>query len=290
MGDYVLITDSACDLSDEMAGSLGVEVIPMTFTLGGKNYLNYLDGRQLSYRDFYNKLRDGESATTSALNLGEFTDFFQPFLHKGSDILYIAFSSGLSSTCDAAGLAAKELIEKYPERKVLVVDSLCASMGQGLLIYLAANKKNSGASIEEVRDYAESTKFSLAHWFTVNDLSHLKRGGRISGTTAFVGTLLGIKPVMNVDNEGHLQNVEKARGRKGAISALIEKIEQAGEGIKDQVIFISHGDCEDEVTAMAEDIKKRFGVSQVVLSPIGPVIGAHSGPGTIALFFLAAQR
>jgi DegV family protein with EDD domain len=219
-----------------------------------------------------------------------FASAFERILQSGRDVLCIAFSSGLSNTYNAAKLAAEEVAPKYPDRKVLVVDSLCASLGQGLLIYHAVQEKRSGKSIDEVFRWLEENKLHLCHWFTVDDLNHLKRGGRVSAATALIGTMLNIKPVLHVDDEGHLINVGKARGRRASLSALVDHMVETAVSPSSQVIFISHGDSQADADFVADEVKKRLGVKTVVTNYVGPVIGAHSGPGTIALFFLGTHR
>ncbi len=290
MRDYVIITDSCCDLSEQLANDAGLYVIPMVMTISGKEYKNYLDEREISSKAFYDRLRAGETASTSALNMDTFLSVFGEFLEQGKDILYLAFSSGLSGTYHVSTLAAEELAQKYPESRIFCCDTLCASMGEGLLVYLAGKKKQSGASIEEVRDFVEQNKLNLCHWFTVDDLNHLKRGGRVSATTAFVGSLLNIKPVLHVDDEGHLINVGKARGRRAAVSSLFEHMKETAVNPSEQTVFISHGDCEEDALALKEMIEKEFSPKEIQINPIGPVIGAHSGPGTLALFFLGSKR
>ena len=220
-------------------------------------------------------------------------DFMEPMesiLRAGKDVLYIGFSSGLSGTYNAGAQAAAELSEKYPERKLYCVDSLCASLGQGLLLWLAWKEKKRGRTIEEVRDWVEDNKLHLCHWFTIDDLMFLKRGGRVSGATAIVGSMLSIKPVMHVDNDGHLIKVGTARGRKASIKALADEAEKTGIDLKNQTIFISHGDCLEDANYLADIMRARFNVKDVLINYVGPVIGAHSGPGTIALFFLGTER
>lgn len=290
MRDYVIITDSCCDLSEQLANDAGLYVIPMVMTISGKEYKNYLDEREISSKAFYDRLRAGETASTSALNMDTFLSVFGEFLEQGKDILYLAFSSGLSGTYHVSTLAAEELAQKYPESRIFCCDTLCASMGEGLLVYLAGKKKQSGASIEEVRDFVEQNKLHLCHWFTVDDLNHLKRGGRVSATTAFVGSLLNIKPVLHVDDEGHLINVGKARGRRAAVSSLFEHMKETAVNPSEQTVFISHGDCEQDALALKEMIEKELSPKEIQINPIGPVIGAHSGPGTLALFFLGSKR
>lgn len=290
MSEYVLITDSSADLSQEMVQELGVTVLPLSFTIQGKTYRNYPDNREMDLPLFYDMLRAGELATTSAVNVAEYTQAVEPILQEGKDVLILAFSSGLSSTYQASVLAAGELREKYPDRKIYTVDTLCASLGQGLLVYLAAQEQRKGKSIEEVRDWAEETKLHLCHQFTVDDLHFLKRGGRISATTAVVGSMLQIKPVLHVDNEGRLINIGKARGRQASLKALVDKMEKTVTEEGRKTVFISHGDCRKDAVTVADMVRERFGTQDIRINFVGPVIGAHSGPGTLALFYLGTER
>ena len=290
MSEFVLMTDSSADLSQEMVQELGVTVLPLSFTIQGKVYRNYPDNREMDLPLFYDMLRAGELATTSAVNVAEYTQAVEPILQEGKDVLILAFSSGLSSTYQASVLAAEELREKYPDRKIYTVDTLCASMGQGLLVYLAVQEQRKGRSIEEVRDWAESTKLHLCHQFTVDDLHFLKRGGRISATTAVVGSMLQIKPVLHVDNEGRLINIGKARGRQASLKALVDKMEKTVTEEGKKTVFISHGDCRKDAVAVADMVRERFGTQDIRINYVGPVIGAHSGPGTLALFYLGTER
>lgn len=290
MSEYVLITDSSADLSQEMVQELGVTVLPLSFTIQGKIYRNYPDNREMDLPLFYDMLRAGELATTSAVNVAEYTQAVEPILQEGKDVLILAFSSGLSSTYQASVLAAGELREKYPDRKIYTVDTLCASLGQGLLVYLAAQEQRKGKSIEEVRDWAEETKLHLCHQFAVDDLHFLKRGGRISATTAVVGSMLQIKPVLHVDNEGHLINIGKARGRQASLKALVDKMEKTVTEEGRKTVFISHGDCRKDAVTVADMVRERFGTQDIRINFVGPVIGAHSGPGTLALFYLGTER
>ena len=290
MNDYVLLTDSSADLTDALVKELGVEVLPLSFTMRNKTYRNWPDNREIDPKDFYRQLREGEMATTSAVNVSDFTETIEPHLKEGRDVLVVAFSSGLSATCHSAQIAAQELSEQYPERKVYVVDSLCASLGQGLLVWYAARMKNEGRGIGAVRDWLEENKLHLCHWFTVDDLFFLKRGGRVSAATALVGSALGIKPVLHVDNEGHLINVSKARGRKNSILALVDRMERSAIGPEKQTVFISHGDCLADAEFLAQEVRRRLHVPRIEINYVGPVIGAHSGPGTLALFFLGTER
>lgn len=287
---YVVMTDSSADLTAELVEELGLDVIPLSVNVGEKSFMNYPDEREIGSHDFYEMLRGGANAKTSAVNVDTFLNAMSVHLKAGKDILYLGFSSGLSSTYSASEIAAQELRETYPDRKILTVDTLCASLGQGLLVYLTMQKVLAGATIEEAAAFAEENRLHLCHWFTVDDLFFLKRGGRVSAATALVGSALGIKPVLHVDNEGHLINVSKARGRKNSILALVDRMEQSAIDPAKQTIFISHGDCRDDAEFLADELRKRFGISDITINYVGPVIGAHSGPGTLALFFLGTAR
>ena len=290
MSDFVLFTDSCCDLTDALAKEMQLHVQPLSVHLDADTYKNYLDEREISYKDFYALIPKVKDIKTSAVNQQDFMNAMEPVLQEGKDILYIGFSSGLSGTYSAGALAAQELQEKYPERKLYAVDSLCASLGQGMYVYLGWKKKQSGATIDEVRDYLEAHKLNLCHWFTVDDLFHLKRGGRVSATTAVVGSMLSIKPVMHVDDEGHLVAVSKARGRKASLKQLVEEMKKTAIKPEEQVIFISHGDAQDEAEHLGNMIREELHVKDVIINYVGPVIGAHTGPGVIALFFLGSKR
>lgn len=290
MNDYVIVTDSCCDLTEALAKKAELTVIPMVLNISGTEYHNYLDEREIGSKDFYARLRAGENASTSAVNMDVFTSVFEEILNKGKDVLYLGFSSGLSSTYHVSTLVAEELSNKYPENKIYCVDTLAASMGEGLLVYLSAMQKQSGKTIDEVRDFAENNKLNLCHWFTVDDLNHLKRGGRVSATTAFVGSLLNIKPILHVDDEGHLINVGKVRGRKLSIETILENMKKSAVNPSEQIIFISHGDCEEDALTLKKMVEKEFHPKEIQINTIGPVIGAHSGPGTLALFFLGTNR
>ena len=290
MSDFVMLTDSSADLSAQMVQQADVEVIPLSFNIQGRTYHNYPDNREMDPALFYDMLRAGELATTAAVNVGEYVQAIEPFLEQGRDVLVLAFSSGLSGTYNSSRLAVEELQEKYPQRKIYTVDTLCASLGQGLLVWLAAQQRKEGKSIEEVRDWVEANKLSLCHQFTVDDLHFLKRGGRISATTAVLGSMLQIKPVLHVDDEGHLINIAKARGRHASLKALVDKMEKTVTEEGKKTVFISHGDCLKDAETVAEMVRQRFGTQDIRINYVGPVIGAHSGPGTLALFYLGTQR
>lgn len=290
MRDYVLMTDSCCDLSASLAEELGIFVLPLSLELSGQTYHNYLDGREIGFSDFYNRIRAGETATTSAISVGVFEETMRPFLESGKDILCLSFSSALSTTYQSAVIAAGEMAESFPEAKIHVVDTLSASLGQGLLVYLCARKKQAGLDIDALRDYAEQTKGQVCHWFTVDDLNHLKRGGRVSATAALFGTMLSIKPVLHVDDQGRLIPVSKSRGRRASLTALVDRMEQTAVDPGTQTVFISHGDCPEDAQFVADEIRRRFGTEDIRINFVGPVIGNHSGPGTMALFFLGTER
>ena len=290
MSDYVIFTDSCCDLPYSLEQEMQLVVQPLSVHADADTYKNYLDEREISYKEFYARLPKVKDIKTSAVNQNDFIEAMEPVLKSGRDLIYIGFSSGLSGTYSAGAMAAQELQEKYPERKVFAVDSLCASLGQGMLVYLAWQKKQQGASIVELRDYLEENKLHLCHWFTVNDLMHLKRGGRVSATTALLGTALSIKPVMHVDDEGHLIPMSKARGRKASLRALVNEMKATAIEPENQVIFISHGDSLEDAEYLANMIREELHVKDVIINYVGPVIGAHTGPGVIALFFLGTKR
>ena len=290
MRDFVIMTDSCCDMTVDMANDLELVVLPLSLEMGDRIYRNWLDGRDIGFEDFYARIRGGETATTSAINVGDFEAAMRKLLEQGKDILCINFSSALSTTYQSAVIAAEELRSEFPEAKILVVDSLCASLGQGLLLYLCVQEKRKGRPIEEVHAFAEATKGNICHWFTVDDLNHLKRGGRISAATALFGTMLSIKPVMHVDDEGRLVPVSKARGRKASLLALVDHMEETAVDPAHGTVFISHGDCEGDALLVANEVTRRFGNKDIHINYVGPVIGNHSGPGTMALFFVGTKR
>ena len=285
--NYQIITDSCCDFPTPMYETLGLRFVPLSVEFRGETN----DDRNVdSLKDMYGGLRAGEAAKTSAVNPTRWGEVIEPALSAGQDVLVLAFSSGLSTTYQSAVIAAEELGEKYPERTIRVVDTLCASMGQGLLVWYACKKRDEGLSLEELYSWVMENRLHLCHWFTVDDLMYLKRGGRISAATALVGTMLQIKPLLHVDDEGHLISMSKARGRKAAIDALVRKAQELGAGYDNSTMFISHGDCREGAKDLAQQLKETCGVKEVVISYVGAVIGSHSGPGTVALFFLGKHR
>lgn len=287
MRNYVIVTDTGADLSTEMTENLGLRMVELSAIVDGAEVKAKNDE---DIKAIYTMLREKKSATTNAANIEQFLEFFGEILKEDVDVLYLGFSSGLSGTFSASVVAMRELAEQYPDRKLYAVDTLCASMGQGLLVWYAAKMKENGADIDTVRDFVESNRLNLCHWFTVDDLFFLKRGGRVSSATAVVGSLLSIKPVLHVDNAGKLINVSKVRGRKAAIDAMFQKTKETMLAGKNDVMFISHGDCIEDAEYLANRLKTELGVGHVEINFIGPVIGSHSGPGTLAVFYLGSER
>ena len=290
MREYKILTDSTTDLSPQLVAQTGVTVLPMTYTIGEKSYRNDPEETDLSSGDFYDMLRGGAMSTTSQINVETFREVAGKMARDGFDVLYVGFSSGLSGTFNSARIAFEDLSAEYPEHNFLAVDSLCASMGEGLLVYHAAQQQKAGRSIEETARWLEENKLHLAHWFTVDDLNHLKRGGRVSGAAAFFGTMLNIKPVLHVDDAGHLIPMEKVRGRKASLDALVAHMEKDAVDPASQTVFISHGDCRADAEYVADLVREKFGTQDIRIHSIGPVIGSPSGPGTVALFYLGRTR
>ena len=290
MPDYKIITDSTTDLTVELIKELDLHIIPMTYTIGDKDYVDLAENPELTPHEFYDMLRDGKMSTTAQINVQTFKDAFSSYLDEGRDILYICFSSALSSTINSARIAVTDLAEEYPDRKILVVDSVAASLGEGLLVYLAVEQKRAGVDIDALADWINEKKYSVIHFFTVQDLNHLKRGGRLSGAAALIGTMLSIKPVLHVDDEGRLVPVTKIRGRRNSLDALVTFMEKYSVEPENQTVFLSHGDALDDAKYVEKCIREKFGVKGFVINNIGPVIGTHSGPGTIALFFVGKKR
>lgn len=288
---FDIITDSSSNLTEDMIDRFGLHILPLTFMVDGQQHHSYLKGEKTDLAQFYTMMREGKVITTSLPSLSDAEATMREVLDAGRDLLYIGFSSGLSGTYEAIDLLARALAPEYPDRTILTVDTLAASGGEGLLVWHAVQLQRTGASIEEVRDWLEENKLHLAHWFTVDDLMFLFRGGRVSRTSAWAGTLLNIKPVMHMDDEGHLIPLEKVRGRRKSLNALVDHMSQtANEPVSEQTVFITHGDCIEDAEYVADLVRERFGVKDIVINYVDPVIGAHSGPGTLALFFLANER
>lgn len=287
MTNYRIITDSCCDFPGDMLAQLDISMTNLTLMFRGQVLEETTDAQ---LKTMYDALRAGETATTAAVNPENWVSVIEPVVAAGQDALVLAFSSGLSTTYQSAVIAAQELAEKYPDRTIRVVDTLCASLGQGLLVWYACKNRDAGMSLEDLTVWCEEAKFRLCHWFTVDDLMFLKRGGRISAATALVGTMLNIKPVLHLDNEGHLISKSKVRGRKAALEALAAKVAELGLPGENDTMFISHGDCLKDAQYLAEILKNKHGAKEVVIGYVGAVIGSHAGPGTVALFFLGKNR
>lgn len=289
MREYIIATDSCSDLPESFLSKEGIISASLGYNMDGKVYG---EGNLMDPKEFYDKMREGQMPTTSAVNPTTFEEKFRPYLESGKDVLYIGFSSGLSSTYSSGAVAAEALTEEFKDAKVITVDSLCASLGQGLLVYYANELKKEGKSIDEVAHWLEKNKLYLCHQFTVNDLMHLHRGGRVSKTTAIVGTLINVKPVLHVDDAGKLISLHNVRGRKKALNALVDNMEKTMGRFKDdnKVIFISHGDCEEDAVYVKNRIEEKFGKKEFLIDYVSPTIGAHAGPGVVALFFLGEKR
>lgn len=289
MNDYIITTDNNADLPDDFYVEHKVGCAYFSYTLEGKQYEH---GNFLPVEEFYNKMRSGSMPTTSQINPESARELFEPYLKEGKDILHITFSSGLSGTFNSCRIAAEELMQEYPDQRILVLDSLSASLGQGLLVYLAQQQKEKGCSMDEVADWVETHKKNIVHLFTVDDLNHLYRGGRVSRTTAVLGGMLNIKPILHVDNEGKLIPIGKVRGRKKSLLELADLMDsKIGSYAKScDTIFISHGDCREEAEFLSKKIKEKYQIKTEIINYVGAVIGAHSGPGTMALFFVGDVR
>ncbi len=287
MSNFKIITDSACDLPKAMLQELNVITIPLTVNFRGEERRDSVENADV--KELYDAMRGGEVATTSAVNPEGWANVIEPALAEGHDALVLAFSSGLSTTYQSAVIAANELQEKYPERTIKVVDTRAAALGQGLFVYHVCKKRDTGLSLEDLAMWAEENRDHLAHWFTVDDLVYLKRGGRVSAATAVLGAMLNIKPVLHVDNEGHLISREKVRGRKAAIASLAAKPGQLG-GENNDIMFICQADCMDDANTLANLVKEKYGVKEVFIGNLGAVIGSHAGPGTLALFFMGKEK
>lgn len=290
MKDFIIMTDSTADLPDSYLKEHDIAVISLPYTLEGTTYTKE---NSLSEKDFYEKMRNGSMPTTSQANPEELYSFFEHLIQeKDMDILYIVFSSGLSGTFNSARLAAADIADAYPNHRIVLVDSLSATLGEGLLVHKAVQMKASGCDLDTISSWLEEHKLHLVHNFTVDNLFHLYRGGRVSKTAAFLGTIASVKPILHVDNEGHLIPLQKTRGRKKSISTLVDCMEQQIGSWKDKndIVFISHGDCLEDAETLADLIKERLGLDSFLIDYVGPTIGAHSGPGTLALFYLGEYR
>ncbi|MBR5237033.1 MAG: DegV family protein [Clostridia bacterium] len=287
---YVIVTDSCANLPETIIDQYDISIVPLSFHVGDRELKSYEKGKVTDFKQFYDMMRNKEVITTSLVSPEKFIDFFKPLLEAGQDVLYLGFSSGLSGTYQSATIAADDLKGLYPQRQVITVDSLCACGGQGLMVLYAAQMREQGSTIDEVATWLKENILRMAHWFTCDDLFFLKRGGRISGATAVVGSLLQVKPVLHVNDEGKLVSVSKARGRKQALAALVAQMEKTVEEPQKQTLFIAHADCEEDALYIKKLVENKFSVKDIIVHYIDPVIGAHAGPGTVALFFLGANR
>lgn len=289
--NFEIVTDSSSNLLDETIGRFGLHILPLTFMIDGQQRQSFVKGEKSDLKQFYTMMREGKVITTSLPNMSDSEILLRSLLEAGRDILYLGFSSGLSGTYQAIALLLDNLAAEFPERRVMHVDTLAASGGEGLLVYKAAQMAQAGASIEETRQWVEDNKLKLAHWFTVDDLMFLFRGGRVTRTSAWAGTMLNIKPVMHVDDDGHLIPLEKVMGRKKSILGMIKHMEETADApISEQTVSITHGDCLEDAEFLRDKIAEKFGVTDIHINYVDPVIGAHSGPGTLALFFMASRR
>ncbi|CRZ34993.1 DegV family protein with EDD domain [Herbinix hemicellulosilytica] len=289
MRDFVITTDRTCDLPDNFIKKHNLKIIPLYYSFDGKIYGEEDD---LDPKEFYDIMRAGKMPTTMAANPEAVRKIFSGLVNEGYDILHIAFSSALSGSCSVAETVARDICEEIPDAKITVIDSLCASMGEGLLVYKAVKMKEEGKSLDEIAKWLEDNKLNLCHIFTVDDLHHLRRGGRLSRTSAIVGTLIHVKPVLHVNNEGRLVPLNNVRGRKKALISLVEQMEKRLPGYEDKndIVFISHGDCLEDAEYVASLIRERFGIENFLINYVCPTIGSHSGPGTVALFFMGNER
>lgn len=285
---YQIITDSCCDFTEELCRELQVRRVDLTVTWQGESRSNFSD--ETAVKAFYDALRSGAAATTAAANPADWARVMEEPLGRGEDVLALTFSSALSTTFQSAQIAARELREVYPERTIHVVDTLSAALGQGLLVWHACRRRDEGMGLEELKTWVEENRLHLCHWVTVDDLTHLKRGGRINAASALMGTMLNIKPIIHVDDEGRLISSAKTRGRRAAMEYIAEKLGRLGRGYDNETVFIAHGDCPGDAAALEAMVKERYGVKRVYTGYVGPVIGAHTGPGVLVLFFLGEHR
>lgn len=287
MSDYVVTVNSTVDLPKEWLAERNVPVIPLKYTIDGETYE---DMAGLSSKEFFQKLRDGKMATTSQINPEEAREALEPFLKEGKDVLHLAFSSALSGTCNSMRIAAEELKEEYPERKIIVIDTLCACLGEGLLLYYVLKLKKEGKTIEEVETWVEENKLHICHNVTVDDLNHLQRGGRISKTAAVLGTMVQIKPMIHMADDGSLQVVGKERGRKRSLNKIVDKAVEQSKGWEQDIVMITHGDCLEDAQYVAELVRSKMGIENILINNIGTVIGSHTGPGVVAVFCMGNKR
>lgn len=289
MKEFVITTDNTADMPYDFYEKNDIEYMYLPYMMEN---VTYDKGTELPVKEFYSRMRAGSMPTTSHMNAEAAKEAWLPYLKQGKEILHLAFSSGLSGSCNNCMLAANDLIEEHPEYRIVVIDTLCASMGEGLLVYKAVQMKKEGKSLDEIAGWVNAHIQNFCHVFTVDDLNHLYRGGRVSKATAVLGSMINIKPILHVDEEGHLVPIEKVRGRKRSLSTLVELMDKRLGSYrgKNDVIFISHGDCEEDALYVAGIIKEKYGIDNFMINHIGATIGTHAGPGTVALFFLGDFR
>ena len=287
MNEYVITVNSTVDVPPKWLEERNVPFIPLKYTIDGQNYT---DMKGLSSEEFFQKLREGKMSVTSQINPEEARTAFEPFLKEGKDILHLAFSSGLSGTYNSMRIAAEELREEYPDRKIIVVDTLCACMGEALLLYYVLKQKELGKTIEEAAQWAENNKLHICHNVTVDDLNHLHRGGRVSKTAAVLGTMVQIKPMIHMDNEGKLKVIGKERGRKKALNKIVDMAAEQSSGWDNEIIMITHGDCIKDAEYVADLVRRKMGIDNILIHNIGTVIGSHTGPGVVAVFCMGKER
>lgn len=287
---FAIVTDSSCNLPNAVIDKYDLHIASLDFLVDGKPYSSYVKGEENDLQRFYTMMRNREHIKTSAANAQKWTEVIDPVLQAGQDVLVMAFSSALSVTAQEAFNACNSLREKYPERQILAVDTLCAALGEGLLVTYACQMREQGSNLADTYQWVEDNKRKLCHWFTVDDLFFLKRGGRVSAATAVLGTMLGIKPVMHVDDDGRLINVAKARGRKSSLDALVDQMEKTAIEPEKQLVYVTHGDCLEDAEYLAQQCRERLHVKDVMINILDPVIGSHAGPGTASIFFMGEHR
>lgn len=287
MREFVITVNSTVDLPREWVEERNVPVIPLKYTIDGQTYT---DMYGLTGKEFFAKLREGKMSVTSQVNPDEAKAAFEPFLKEGKDILHLGFSSGLSGTYNSIRIAGEELSEEYPEAKIIVIDTLCACLGEGLLLYKALQLKEAGKGIEEIAQWVEENKLHICHNVTVDDLNHLHRGGRVSKATAVLGTMVQIKPIIHMDNEGKLQVISKERGRKKSLNKIVDMAVEQSKGWDNDMVMITHGDCIEDAEYVAGLVREKMGVQQILINNIGTVIGSHTGPGVVAVFCMGNKR
>ena len=287
MREFIITVNSTVDLPKEWLEERHVPVLPLKYTIDGETYT---DMSGLTAKEFFQKLREGHMSVTSQINPEEAREMLEPFVKEGKDVLHLGFSSGLSGTCNSMRIAAEELAEDYPEAKIIVIDTLCACLGESLLLYYALKLKEEGKTIDEIAKWAEENKLHVCHNVTVDDLNHLQRGGRISKAAAVLGTLVQVKPIIHMDNNGKLQVIAKERGRKKSLNKIVDMAVEQSEGWENDMVMITHGDCIEDAEYVAERVKEKLGNPEVLINNIGTVIGSHTGPGVVAVFLMGNKR